>query len=94
MKKGMFYGMVGFLALLATVASAPAEESHIYDAQGRYQGYSRPDPGIQGQTIYRDQNGKYQGYSTTTPSGETVYRDRDGKYVGRETGCQPNDQKK
>ena len=73
------------LAVLASLAFG-GDETHYYGSQGQYQGYSRPDPGIQGQTTYRDQRGKYQGYSTQTPSGETVYRDRDGKYVGRATG--------
>lgn len=76
---------LALVALLAGLAFG-GDEQHYYGPQGQYQGYSHPDPGIQGQTIYRDQHGKYQGYSTQTPSGETVYRDRDGKYVGREPG--------
>lgn len=70
------------VALLAGVVFA-GDETHLYDAQGHYLGYSKPDWAIPGQQIIRGANGQYLGHATTTPSGGVVVRDQHGNLMGR-----------
>jgi uncharacterized protein YdeI (BOF family) len=77
------------LALAIAAMAAPAfaaEESHIYDSQGRYQGRATTDTANPQQKSIYDAKGHYVGRVMTDDSGSARVYDQHGKYQGRTTG--------
>ena len=79
------------LCLLVIPAAAfAAEESRIYDAQGRYKGRATTNAANPQQKSLYDEHGKYQGRVMTDDKGNSRIYDNHGKYMGRATGQTPN----
>ena len=75
--------------LFAPLAFA-GEESHVYDAQGRYQGRATTDTANPQQKSLYDAQGRYVGREMASPNGETRVYDQQGRYMGRTAGQTPN----
>ncbi|MHC1788531.1 hypothetical protein [Solidesulfovibrio sp.] len=73
------------VGLLAGQAFA-AEESRIYDAQGRYQGRATTNTANPQQKSLYDAKGRYVGRVMTDDNGSARVYDSHGKYQGRATG--------
>ena len=75
--------------LLASNGAIPAlagGESHVYDAQGRYQGRATVNPANPKQTNLYDAKGRYVGRVMTGPDGEARFYDRQGGYIFNSIG--------
>ena len=88
------FGMLPFFAALLFILPAASqvlagEESHVYDAQGRYRGRATVNPANPKQTNLYDAKGRYVGRVMTGPDGEARLYDRQGRYKGRATGGNP-----
>ena len=78
---------LSLLVLLGLALPALAgEETHVYDAQGRYVGRATVNPANPRQTNLYDAKGRYAGRVMTGPNGEERLYDPQGRYMGRSTG--------
>jgi len=80
-----------FLLVLAIVAAMAvsafaAEESHVYDAQGHYQGRATTNTANPQQKSLYDAKGHYVGRVMTDQDGNAKVYDQHGNYQGRTTG--------
>jgi len=74
------------LSLGLALPSLAGEESHVYDAQGRYQGRATVNPANPKQTNLYDAKGRYVGRVMTGPDGEARFYDRQGGYIFNSIG--------
>jgi len=81
--------LISLLLLGLAFPVLAGEESHVYDAQGRYVGRATTNPASPRQTNLYGAQGHYTGRVMTGPNGEARLYDPQGRYLGRSTGNPP-----
>lgn len=76
--------------LLVPSLALAAEETRLYDAQGRYQGRATTNTANPQQKTIYDAKGNYVGRVMTDQNGNARYYDNHGRYQGRSTTQGPN----